>query len=219
VVFGCEKCRTYLEHRKFELHCDNLSLCWLLKRAKDVGRLGRWVLRLPPFKFRVTHTRGTDNVVADALSRMFEGTPAVPSDGACLAPLQSLPLIYSSLGDHQKLDPFCVDLRERIETGHGAVDNFQIFRYLLSYFLPRAQRPRFVVPAPLRPMLLQYFHDSVYGGHLGALKTLQKIMVNFYWPKMTEVFKYVHSCDLCQRSKAAQNTAVRLHWQPRHLPL
>jgi hypothetical protein len=52
VVFGCEKCQAYLEHREFELHCDKLSLCWLLKRAKDVGRLGRWVLRLAPFKFR-----------------------------------------------------------------------------------------------------------------------------------------------------------------------
>ena len=37
VIFGCEKCRVYLEHREFELHCDNLALCWLLKRVKDVG--------------------------------------------------------------------------------------------------------------------------------------------------------------------------------------
>jgi len=40
VLFGCEKCCTYLEHREFELHCDNLALCWLLKRTKDVGRIG-----------------------------------------------------------------------------------------------------------------------------------------------------------------------------------
>ena len=26
VIYGCEKCRTYLEHREFELHCDNLAL-------------------------------------------------------------------------------------------------------------------------------------------------------------------------------------------------
>jgi len=45
----------------------------MLRKVKDVGRLGRWILRLAPFKFRVKHTRGVDNVVADALSRMFEG--------------------------------------------------------------------------------------------------------------------------------------------------
>jgi hypothetical protein len=73
VLFGCERCRCYLEHKEFELECDNLSLCSLLRRTKDVGRLGRWMLRLAPFKFKVRHTRGVDNVVADALSRMFEG--------------------------------------------------------------------------------------------------------------------------------------------------
>jgi hypothetical protein len=26
VLFGCEKCRSYLEHREFELQCDNLAL-------------------------------------------------------------------------------------------------------------------------------------------------------------------------------------------------
>jgi hypothetical protein len=30
VIFGCEKCRAYLDHKEFELHCDNLALCWLL---------------------------------------------------------------------------------------------------------------------------------------------------------------------------------------------
>jgi hypothetical protein len=31
VLFGCEKCSGHLEHKEFELHCDNLALCWLLK--------------------------------------------------------------------------------------------------------------------------------------------------------------------------------------------
>jgi hypothetical protein len=48
-------------------------LCWLLKKVKDVGRLGRFILRFAPFKIKVKHTRGLENVVADALLRMFEG--------------------------------------------------------------------------------------------------------------------------------------------------
>jgi hypothetical protein len=71
VLFGCEKCRSYLEHKDFELHCDNLVLCWLLKTVKEIGRLGRCVLRLAPFKFRVKLTLGCYYVVADALSRIF----------------------------------------------------------------------------------------------------------------------------------------------------
>jgi hypothetical protein len=48
VLFGCEKCREYLEHKEFELQCDNLALCWLLNKVKDVGRLGRWIFRKAP---------------------------------------------------------------------------------------------------------------------------------------------------------------------------
>ena len=51
IVFGCERARSYLEHKEFELHCDNLALCWLFHNVKDAGRLGRWILRLTPFKF------------------------------------------------------------------------------------------------------------------------------------------------------------------------
>jgi hypothetical protein len=113
IIFGCEKCRTYLEHKEFELQCDNLALYWLLKRVKDIGRLGRWVLRLAPFKFKVVHTRGVDNVVADALSRVFEGRPAETPENVCATLLESLPLVYSSLAEHQETDIFCKDLQHK----------------------------------------------------------------------------------------------------------
>ena len=120
VLFGCEKCRSYLEHKEFELHCDNLALCWLLKRVKDIGRLGRWVLRLAPFKFRVKHTRGTDNVVADALSRVFEGMSCEGPELTCAALIESLPLVYSSIEQYQADDPLCKDLKVKIEAGQAA---------------------------------------------------------------------------------------------------
>ena len=101
-----DKFRPYLEHKEFELHFDNLALCWLLKRVKEIDRLGRWILRLTPFKFRVVHTKGSENVVADALSRIFEGPLRNPRK-LCTAILESLPLAYSSLHEHQLCDEFC----------------------------------------------------------------------------------------------------------------
>ena len=71
IVFGCEKASSYLEHKRLELHCDNLALCWIFRNVKDIGRLDRWIVRLVPFKLRIHHAKGTDNVVADS-SQMFE---------------------------------------------------------------------------------------------------------------------------------------------------
>ena len=132
VTFSCEKCRIYLVHKEFEIHCENLPLCWLLKRVKDVGRLGRWILRVAPIKFRVKHTRGMDNVVANARSQNFEGDSCENSSTNCVALLQSLPLVYSSLEEHQLQDPFCVHFRDK--AGQAGVDNFQMSRGILCYY-------------------------------------------------------------------------------------
>jgi hypothetical protein len=75
VVYGCEKYRRYLEHKEFCLFTDNQALTWLLRRAKKLGRTGRCVLRLVPFKFRVSHISGKANVVADCLTRQYEEPP------------------------------------------------------------------------------------------------------------------------------------------------
>lgn len=71
-----ERIRSYLEQLEFELHYDTLALCWLLRNVKDVGRLGRWILLLLRFKFKVQHTKNVHIVVADSLSRKLEGQEA-----------------------------------------------------------------------------------------------------------------------------------------------
>jgi hypothetical protein len=211
VTFGCEKCRPYLEHTEFELPCDNLALCWLLKKVKDVGRLGRWLLRLAPFKFSVKHTKGVENVVADALSRMFEGTEGESPEIACAA-LLALPLVYSSLQEHQKTDNWCVGLRQKILEKLPSVNRFVIHKEQLAYFPKGAKRHRWIVPGSLRNMMLKYFHDGVLSGHLGAKKTFHKIATNFWWPKMrADVFAYARRCELCVRAKPAHNTKVGTH--------
>ena len=212
VLLGCERCRSYLEHKEFELQCDNLSLCWLLKRTKEIGRLGRWVLRLAPFKFKVKHTRGAENVVADALSRMFEGKHPENPELMCSSLLQSLPLVYTSIKEHQLTDPLCTDLRQRILAHQVGAENFSIHKELVCFSPKRAKRRRWVVPANLRSMVVTYFHDSPLAGHLGAFKTFQKVAVNFWWPRMrVEIFQHVRQCDLCQRAKPAQDARVGWH--------
>jgi hypothetical protein len=212
VVFGCEKARVYLEHKEFELRCDNLALCWLLRRPKDVGRLGRWILRLAPFKFKVVHTRGVDNVVADALSRMFEGSREEAPEVTCGALLESLPLVYTSLEEHQREDLFCKGLKDQFSANPVGEGKFRIHRGLWCYAPKGSKRRRWIIPPSLRSMCLKYFHDSVLSGHLGARKTFQKIATNFWWPGMrNDVFQYVRKCELCQRAKPAQDANVGMH--------
>ena len=58
-----------------------------------------------------------------------------------------------------------------------------------------------LVPNPLRGQVMKIAHDSIFGGHLGIQKTLDKIRSNFYWPGMNgDVQRYCQSCDICQKT-------------------
>jgi hypothetical protein len=155
------------------------------------GRLGRLILHLK-------HTRGMDNVVADAVSRMFEGGDCETPEMSCVALMQSLPLVSTSLEEHQKQDNLCWNIYDKVPTGKGGIDNFQIYKRLLCFCSKGARSRRWLVPVSLRQMVRKYFHDCVLSGHLGTLKTFQKIARTFYRPKMRAGnFYYVRQCDLC----------------------
>nr|XP_054755693.1 uncharacterized protein LOC129261667 [Lytechinus pictus] len=58
-----------------------------------------------------------------------------------------------------------------------------------------------IVPQPFRKQVLKLAHESVMGGHLGASKTGDRILANFFWPGMHHDVKlFCRSCDSCQRS-------------------
>jgi hypothetical protein len=72
VLFGTEKFLKYIEHQEFTLETDNQALSWLVSHPRKLGKIGRWVAKISALKFQVRHIRGTQNIVADALSRMFD---------------------------------------------------------------------------------------------------------------------------------------------------
>jgi hypothetical protein len=79
----------------------------------------------------------------------------------------------------------------------------------LLYFQPNSDTPRrLCVPEDpdLRNMILFECHDSAARGHPGTHKTLVVAQRKFYWLNMHKtVAKYVQTCELCQRIKAAQH--------------
>jgi hypothetical protein len=100
------------------------------------------VLRLAPFKSKVRHTQGVDNVVADALSRMFVGHNDGSPEIACASLVEGLLLVYSSLEEHQGED----------HLGECIVD--RAWFSLLSFIHWGTRQCRWVVPSVLRAVLL-----------------------------------------------------------------
>ena len=64
VVYALDKFRRFLEHAEFLLETNNQALSWLLAHPQQLGKIGRWVVKISSFKFKVQHIRGTQNVLS-----------------------------------------------------------------------------------------------------------------------------------------------------------
>lgn len=60
----------YLNGQHFTVKCDHKPLSFALKNVEDSKRLLKWNLYLSDFNFNIIYTKGNENVVADALSRI-----------------------------------------------------------------------------------------------------------------------------------------------------
>ena len=69
VVYALDKFRRFLEHAEFLLETDNQALSWLVAHPRQLGKIGRRVVKISSFKFKVKHIRGTQNVLANHLKR------------------------------------------------------------------------------------------------------------------------------------------------------
>nr|XP_009589753.1 uncharacterized protein LOC104087065 [Nicotiana tomentosiformis] len=70
VVWAFEKFRAYLVGTKIIVHTDHTTIRYLLTKKESKARLMHWVLLLREFDIEIQDRKGTENQVADHLSRL-----------------------------------------------------------------------------------------------------------------------------------------------------
>jgi hypothetical protein len=70
VVFACEKFRSYLVGSHVIVFSDHAALKYLFSKKVSKARLVRWILLFQEFDITIKDKKGTENVVADHLSRL-----------------------------------------------------------------------------------------------------------------------------------------------------
>lgn len=212
VLFGVDRFRRFLEHAEFLLETDNMALSWLLAHPRQLGKIGRWVVRISSLKFRVQHIRGTQNILADTLSRMYHN----PNDEVEIAePVSSailleFPLAFEDILQHQLKDPELEPIIQELKEGKEHRPYF-LSKGVLCCCARRGGSPKVVLPAVLIPMVFHYFHSSAVGGHLGIHKSIAKIRKEFIYKGMDrDIAERVKTCHTCSVSKPSQNSKIGL---------
>ena len=82
------------------------------------------------------------------------------------------------------------------------VDKGLLYRIVTKQKLGlNTEERQLVVPKKYRQAVLNLGHETLLAGHMGIVKTTDRIQSNFFWPGMhLDVQNFCRSCDICQRT-------------------
>ncbi|KAI2663045.1 Transposon Tf2-6 polyprotein [Labeo rohita] len=196
IKLALEEWRHWLEgaQHPFTILTDHKNLEYL-RTAKVLNhRQARWALFFTRFHFTINYRPGTQNIKADALSRIHE------PDHTTLPPETILPASVL-------VAPVIWDIMTEVTEAHTRDP-------------PPTDCPdnRTYVPAELRPRVLSMVHSTPSSGHPGIEATIDLLLNRFWWPSLrSDTATFVKNCVVCSTTKASRQRPAGL-LQPLPVP-
>ncbi|CAL9029388.1 unnamed protein product [Prunus brigantina] len=181
VIFALEKFRSYLIGSKVIIFTDHAALRFLFNKKDAKPRLIRWVLLLQEFDLEIKDKKGSENVVADHLSRLLHDkeenklplSENFPDEQLFAIDLQ-LPW-YADIVNYitTKVFPPGMSSQERKRlvsmSRHYYWDEPYLFKFCPDQIIRRC------VSEEEHMSILQHCHQFACGGHFGAKRTTLKL--------------------------------------------
>ncbi|GFV87636.1 pro-Pol polyprotein [Trichonephila clavipes] len=187
-----------LEGREFIIYTDQKPLTYAFKQKPDkcTPRQLRHLDYISQFSTNIRYVVGTENKVADALSR-------VEIDAIIKPPILNYKkFAQAQLQDSEILSFLKADSSIKLEKQYFPLEDVSL------YCDKSLETPRPFVPKNLRQVVFQNLH---FLSHPGISATTNLISKRFFWPGMRKDIKNrVRACEKCQRAKVFKHTKVPL---------
>ncbi|XP_014634022.1 uncharacterized protein [Glycine max] len=207
IIYALEKFRSYLVGSKIVIYIDHTTIKYLLCKADSKPRLIRWILLLQEFDLVIKDKKGSENMVADHLSRLVNEEVTLKEDEIKdKFPDESLFLIagrpwFTDMANFKVAGVIPKDLnwQQRKKFFHDARhyiwDDPHLFKVGVDNLLRRC------VTSEEAKGILWHCHNSPCGEHYGRDKTVAKVLQSgFFWPTLfKDAHHHVLKCDQCQR--------------------
>ena len=179
MIFALEKFRSYLVGSHVIIYTDHSAIRHLLSKKVAKACLIRWILLLQEFDLEIRDKKGSENVVADHLSRLT------------ITPAEEQP-INECFPDEQLMSmttaPCYADIVNYLDIGkvpmHWITQDKNRFFSQVKYFIwddPYLfnQCPDLIIRRCILEevrSILSFCHNQARGGHFGAKKIVAKIL-------------------------------------------
>ena len=201
------KFRPYLIGNKVVVHTDHSAIKYLMTKKDAKPQLIRWVLLLQEFDVEIKDKKGTENFVADHLSRLEGARDDIPVNDEfpdekifAIEDKKAVPWFADYVNylvakvippefDYQKKKRFFAHLK------HYYWEEPILYRHCADQVIRRC------VPENEMHSILDHCHTLPCGGHFGGQRTAAKVLQSgFYWPSLfKDAHQFVSTCDKCQR--------------------
>ncbi|GBM20080.1 Transposon Ty3-I Gag-Pol polyprotein [Araneus ventricosus] len=191
--------RHMVEGRSFILFTDHKPLTFAFRQKEDKcsPRQLRQLDLIGQFTTDIRHLKGTDNVVADALSRIHISTIGLP-----------YAIDFQKMAEEQQTNPELQDILSSNTTS------------LVLQPLPVGEPPVTlhcdVSLGRIRPFVPENFRREVFTNlhslsHAGIRASVRMISERYVWPFMkADVTLWARTCLQCQKAKVSRHTTSKL---------
>ena len=223
IIMTLQEFRSMLLGAEIDIFTDHKNLTY---KKLNSQRVLRWRLFMEDYHPTFHYIKGSDNIIADALSRLpFDdeiinddeqiGPNMVdPIDGFCME--QDNPHLFETLLYHPNINiiPYPIDFARILQHQQQDQQLRQLYqhnihykllqipdnRQLITYQMDTSQPPRIVIPSTLLEQLIIWYHIIL--SHPGTTRLFQTIHTNFYHPKLYKsITNITQNCVTCQTYK------------------
>jgi hypothetical protein len=186
LVRALENWQHYLWPKEFVIHTDHESLKHLKGQQRLNKRHVKWVEFIETFPYMIRYKQRKENVVADALSRMYALLSMLDTKLLGFEYIKDLYVQDSDFGD-------VFNACEKVAFGKFYRHDGFLFRET-KLCLPMCS---------LRELLVREAHGGGLMGHFGVAKTLGILHEHFFWPHMKrDVERICEKCITCKQAKS-----------------
>lgn len=210
IVYYVQHFKHLLIGKEFTVRTDHRPLLWLHSFKDPPALVARWIELLSTFNFKIEYTQGSENKLADALSRVHENLNAITDIETDTIPEQ-IDIYYETIAKTQDQDADLKKVKHLLSSSETSdLVQSPVVKYYINHrdnlkvqdgvlYIDKGKGLKIIIPRAMKNQLLSLSHEK--SGHR-ALEKVLHFLEPYYWIDMKkDAIRHIACCENCGKIK------------------